>query len=246
MESANFTKSEIIKLNHLIKEHYGEDYNIFLMQGLFISFLSSGKNIDDVMQVIHKANTIIKKNDIEIDKEFSKLLFDGLYSQTMKNNLKFNNIIPMVTLESICREYINYCYLTEIEQRNLLDWYIGYFLGIECFWHHEQIESFIKNSDLVVEDMTISDFFLSAIGAQQIIAYNLILKFKPKYRDDVLQEVIKNIKDLVQAHSTRNKKIYNITAKTSSCLLLSSILQITQASLAQLKELYNQPRNTIH
>ena len=65
-------------------------------------------------------------------------------------------------------------------------------------------------------------------------------------RDDVLQEVIKNIKDLVETHYTRNKEIYNITAKTSSCLLLSSILQITQASLAQLKELYNQLPTTIH
>lgn len=50
----------------------------------------------------------------------------------------------------------------------------------------------------------------------------------------------------MKSFNIKNKKIYNITAKTSSCLLLSSILQITQASLAQLKELYNQPSNTIH
>ena len=246
MESVNFTKSEITRLNCLIKEYHGKDYNVFLMQGLFISFLSSGKNTDDVMRVIREANTLIDSNNIEIDNEFARLLFDGLYNQTVKNNKKFNNITPMVNLECVRHEYINYLDLTEIEQRNLLDWYIGYFMGMERFWNFDQIESFISNPDLVFENISMFDYFFNALGTQQLIAYNLIEKFKPKYRDDFLQEVIKNIKDIGEAHSPRNKEIYNINATTCSCLLLSSILQITQASLTQLKELYNQPTTAIH
>lgn len=246
MEPSKFTKPEIIKLNQLIQEYHGKDYNIFLMQGLFISFLSSGKSTTDVMQIVRDANTLINSDDEEIDQEFARLLFDGLYNQTLKNNEIFENIIPMVNLESVRCEYITYLDLTEIEQRNLLDWYIGYFLGVERFWNFDQIENFIRNPELIFEDMSMFDFFFNALGAQQIITYNLLQKFKPKYRDDVLQEVMKNIKDIVEAHSTRNKEIYNITAKTSSCLLLSNILQITQASLNHIRGLYNPLTSAIH
>ncbi len=246
MEPSKFTKPEIIKLNQLIKEYHGKDYNIFLMQGLFISFLSSGKSTTDVMQVVRDANTLINSDDEEIDQEFARLLFDGLYKQTLKNNETFENIVPMVNLESVRCEYINYLDLTEQEQRNLLDWYIGYFMGFERFWDHKQIKSFIENPDLDFEDIPMYDFFLNALGAQQLIAYNLIQKFKPKYRDDFLKEVIKNIKDVVEMYSLRDKDIYNINAETCSCLLLSNILQITQASLNQIRGIYNPSTSTIH
>ncbi len=244
-----FNKPEIIKLNHFIKECYGKDYNVFLIQGLFISYLSSANNTMGIMDIIQNPNSLMEKSwDDETDKEFTRLLFDGLCNQTLKTNEGLKNIIPMVSLECVRSDYIrSYLDLTEIEQRNLLDWYIGYFVGFERFWDYKLIRSFLENSDLKIEDSTVLDFFMNALGAQQATLYNLIKKFKPKYTDPLLKNVVKNITEVIKMKDQGVNKLDDVNAQKYGCSLLSSILLITQEASQSSKELYNNlSTSTIH
>ena len=77
-----FKNSQIIELNNLIKEYCGEEFNIFFMQGLFVSHLSSA-NDTDICEFMHGDEPILEMQDsFDIKSNFADLLYGGLYNET--------------------------------------------------------------------------------------------------------------------------------------------------------------------
>ena len=71
--------------------------------------------------------------------ELTLLLLDGLYPQTF-NNLQIQEAIyPLKSITEFYTQDFNYTLLSNDEQRNVLDWYLGYFTGVRVFWDIPEI-----------------------------------------------------------------------------------------------------------
>lgn len=231
-----FKTSQIIELNELIKEYYGEEFNIFFMQGLFVSHMSSASAID-IYDSMHGDNPILEISaSVKIKSNFADLLYGGLYNETARHCDKYNNIIPIINLEKLRGKYFSYHELRHDEQRNLLDWYVGYFFGYEQFWDHEVIAYFLENSGIIVEREPIHETFAEAIQAQDIVAYQLIKNIRPKYKNIHFQRIIKEIQHIVKDYTPEDIASTTHRAKSISCSLLSTVLVLAQSALEYSKK----------
>ena len=228
--TTTFDQSQIIELNNLIKEHYGDEFNIFFMQGLFISHLSSATS-NTIHEFMEGDGPILQGLcDLAIKSNLTYLLYDGLYNETARNCSKYNNIIPIVNLDNFRGKYFSYHELSLDEQRNLLDWYMGYFFGYDKFWEHEIIAYFLENSGICVGTVSVYETFAEAIQAQDMVAYELIKTVKPKYKDLRLQRIVKEIQQIVKDYTPEDIASTMHLAKSIACSLLSTVLVLAQSA----------------
>ena len=240
-----FTKKNISVLNNYIKTYYGNEINIYMFHGIFVGYFSSANEEIKPTDIIASENPILEiVYPGYIEEEFPKLLFNGLYKETLADTENHNNIIPMIDLDKLRGPYFSYNKLNAEEKRNLLDWYLGYFMSIGSYLNNEVIDIFLdaQNSDeepLSFGGVTAEEIFEDGMSAQEITFCDLLRELKPKYKHPDIVSLIKNIKNIVAEYDEDEIAHYRQIAQRNGCTLLCSVLVVAQAAVSYKNDLNN-------
>ena len=231
-----FGKKQIKELNSHIHKYYGDEVNIHMFQGMFVGYMSCANDAIEAMDLVASEDPVLQITyQGNIDGEFIKLLYNGLYYRTDINNTKHNNIIPIITLEQLRGAYFTYNGLNLEEKKNLLDWYIGYFMSLGCYLNNDLIDGFLDSQnengeDIKFGDSTLAELFEDGMCAQEITLYDLIKELKPKYSNPDIKSLIKLMIKQVEEYHPDEIIHYRHLAQSHGCSLLSSVLLIAQAA----------------
>lgn len=196
-----FAKTEINELSGLVQKCYGTELNVFLLQGMLYSCLSSATEVNPIQLFLDPATKFKPQNTFRDEAEFMRmglLLTEGMYGTCMSVVQKYDNIIPMISLDEFRGKYFEFDQLNYEQQRNLLDWYVGYFWVYHVYWDHQRIQNYLKHSDLMIEGQDVLDFYVDSLHAQHLLAQQLVKKFQPNYSNNEFNLVAKYLLDFPQ------------------------------------------------
>lgn len=237
-----FGKKQIIELNSYIQKYYGDEVNIHMFQGIFVGYMSSANDSVKPMDLISGANAVLEIVYTRyIDKEFILELYRGLYHCTDVNNAKYNNIVPMITLDKLRGKYFTYNKLNVSEKKNLLDWYVGYFMSLGCFLRNNVIDEFLSIQQVDGEDIkfgenTLSELFYDGMITQEVTFYELIKELNPNYQNPDINILINRMVKQVETYSQEELVHYRKLAQSHGCSLLSSALLVAEAAVEHKRE----------
>ena len=123
-----------------------------------------------------------------------------MFNRTVEISNKAQLVYPLVTTNAFNGKF-NYNNLSIEEQKNLLDWYMGFFQGFMYIWNHDAIGKYIVEPDKENELLNglINEQFVTALNTHYFIANNLISEIKPNYKNNDFRYSIEEIKKSVKA-----------------------------------------------
>jgi hypothetical protein len=196
-----FAKAEINELSVLVQKCYGTELNVFLLQGMLYSCLSAATEVNPTTLFFDPTNKFKPQESFRDEAEFMRmgsLMIEGMYRKCYEMVQKYDNLIPMVSIDKFRGKYFEFDQLNDEQQRNLLDWYVGYFWVYHVHWDHQRIQNHLKHSDLMIEEQTVLDFYVDSLHAQHLLAQQLVKKFQPNYSNTEFNLVAKYLLDFPQ------------------------------------------------
>lgn len=201
------TKNNLIRLDELIRLHYGGEINIYVMHGLLVSYLCSASTYEfrdllfyeDTHEPVFKMNEIKNGDNAEnLRNELLHLFFQKLYNSTIDICNKAQYLLPLVSTDGFNTKF-NLENLTIEQKHNLLDWYMGFFQGFMYVWDHDKIDAYINPySSPTQEQDDASNRFVTSLNVQYIAAFRLIKELKPKYNNKDFKYTISQIRKTVK------------------------------------------------
>lgn len=196
-----FAKAEINELGGLVQKCYGTELNVFFLQGMLYSCLSSAAEVNPIQLFFDPATKFKPQESFRDEAEFMRmglLLAEGMYGTCLAAVQKYDNIILMVGMGKFRGKYFEFDQLNDEQQRNLLDWYVGYFWVYHVFWDHQRIQNHLKHSELMIDGQTVLDFYVDSLHAQHLLAQQLVKKFQPNYSNNEFNLVAQYLLDFPQ------------------------------------------------
>lgn len=218
--ATKLTKDQLTQLNDLIKDHYGEPYNVFFFQGLFVSYLAWPKFCvpEELISKINLLIPLIKPLPAK-KTEFEGFLLPSLYNETIRS-CKAVNIVPMISFEQVKGKIFKYMLLEDEYKHNLLDWLIGYFVGFYKFWDQKIITKYMKRSK---EDLEVLRYY-AGINTLQFTVYNLVNQLNFKAKSPLYREIIENINSSITTLDDFTKAACEMSGKVALCKVIGEIL----------------------
>jgi hypothetical protein len=226
------TQKELETLNRLVNKYFSAEFDIYFMHGLITSALCSASNTDIPKLFFGKIASVPMKQKLlnSFDSsEFFKL-FQKFYDviRDMLSNSKL--FTPLVNLTKLRQEGLKKEELSELEQRNLLSWYLGYFYSYGTTWMHSKITNFINNHPQNQDGGSLATLLSVALSTQVDMAQELLEKFNPKLEDERFTTIIalinrlhmgfKQSDVLNELNDTNNKHLF--------CEYLSALFGLTE------------------
>jgi hypothetical protein len=226
------TPQQLLTLNNFIKLYYGNDINIFMIQGLMVSCMSSVTPCLPIESALLKYGTSVFPLQTQADQsELTLLLLDGLYSQTF-NNMQIQEVIyPLKSITKFYTQDFNYTLLSNEEQHNVLDWYLGYFTGVRVLWDTSEI---IKTySTCLLEDsdgaqISAADMFVAALNGLLLLTNDLLHKLKPTYQNIELNKTIACVQKMVSEMPAAEKVFDDIKGQATVCKTLTTLMFLSE------------------
>ena len=225
------TSRQLLALNDFIKLYYGHDINIFMIQGLMVSCMSSVTPCLPIESVLLKYGTSVFPLQTQADQaELTLLLLDGLYPQTF-NNLQIQEAIyPLKSITEFYTQDFNYTLLSNDEQRNVLDWYLGYFTGVRVFWSIPEIREIYSKCLLEDTDgaqISAADMFVAALNGLLLLTNDLLHKLKPTYQNIELNTTIAMVQKMVSEMPSAEKAFDDIKGQATVCKTLTTLMYLS-------------------
>jgi hypothetical protein len=156
-------------------------------------------------------------------------LFQKFYDviRDMLSNSKL--FTPLVNLTKLRQEGLKMEELSELEQRNLLSWYLGYFYGYGTTWMHSKITNFINNHPQDQEGGSLAALLSVALSTQVDMAQELLEKFNPKLEDERFTTIIALINKLHMGFKQSDvlNELNETNDKHLLCEYLSALFDLT-------------------
>ena len=226
------TPQQLLTLNDLIKIYYGSDINIFMIQGLMISCYSSVTPCLPLESALFKHGKAVFPLQTQADQsELTSLMLNGLYPQTFKNLQIQETVYPLKSITSAYTKDFKYTLLNDDEQRNLLDWHLGYFTGVRVFWNIPEIREMY--STCLVEDkdgarLSVEDIFVESLNGLILLTNDLLNKFEPTYQNAELHKTIASVRKMVIEMPDVEKAYDDLKNKATVCKALTTLMYLSE------------------